>query len=127
MKQKLNQQYFGGDKAQSEAMIEKKKAIREHINKLNDQCYNAQDQTKQALNKLKSQLEEEVFNAERQNFVTTTLQEFDNLEPQSLDVLFEYKSEDLKIQKEDIRISINKQREYNDMPVLKMTDMHRRA
>ena len=54
-------------------MIEKKKAIREHITKLNDQCYNAQDATKQALNKLKSQLEEEVFNAERHDFVTTTL------------------------------------------------------
>ena len=35
--------------------------------------------------------------------MTTTLQEFDNLDPGSLDVIFEYKAEDVMIQKEDIR------------------------
>ena len=43
--------------------------------------------------------------------MTTTLQEFDNLDPSSLDVIFEYKADDLMMQKEDIRHDMMWQRE----------------
>lgn len=43
--------------------------------------------------------------------MTTTLQEFDNLDPGSLDVIFEYKADDVMMQKEDIRNDIRSKRE----------------
>ena len=43
--------------------------------------------------------------------MTTTLQEFDNLDPGSLDVIFEYKCDDLLIQKDDLRQDLRWQRE----------------
>ena len=54
-------------------------------------------ETKKAVKKLRNALDEEQFYSERQEFVTTTLQEFDNLDPSSLDVIFEYKADDLMI------------------------------
>ena len=54
-------------------------------------------ETKRAVKKLRNALDEEQFYSERQEFVTTTLQEFDNLDPSSLDVIFEYKADDLMI------------------------------
>ena len=54
-------------------------------------------ETKRAVKNLRNALDEEQFYSERQEFVTTTLQEFDNLDPSSLDVIFEYKADDLMI------------------------------
>ena len=54
-------------------------------------------ETKRAVKKLRNALDEEQFYSVRQDFVTTTLQEFDNLDPSSLDVIFEYKADDLMI------------------------------
>ena len=55
--------------------------------------------TRQVIKKLQSSLDDEDFYKDRQEFVTTTLQEFDNLNPGSLDVIFEYKCDDQMIQK----------------------------
>ena len=49
------------------------------------------------MGKLSSALDQEEYFSMRQEFVTQTLQEFDNLDPSSLDVIFEYKSDGLEI------------------------------
>ena len=75
-------------------------------------------------------LEEEAFNAERKEFVSTTLQEFDNLDPSSLDIIFEYKAEDIMIQREDIRKGLEWQRENGaaqSVPAMKVVNRKRRA
>ena len=62
--------------------------------------------------------------------MTTTLQEFDNLDPGSLDVIFEYKAEDVMIQKEDIRNDRRWQREVGAqkrMPIMKMVNHNRKV
>lgn len=62
--------------------------------------------------------------------MTTTLQEFDNLDPGSLDVIFEYKAEDVMIQKEDIRNDRRWQREVGSqkrMPIMKMVNHNRKV
>ena len=71
--------------------------MRNRISKLNDMCNAATSQTQKTINKLTDQLEREDFYRARQDFVSTTLQEFDNLDPGSLDVIFEYKCDDLMI------------------------------
>ena len=77
--------------------MERRKEMRNRISKLNDMCNAATSQTQKTINKLTDQLEREDFYRARQDFVSTTLQEFDNLDPGSLDVIFEYKCDDLMI------------------------------
>ena len=79
----------------TEGSIRRKKELRKSINYLKDKCEKAQIETKVALRKLKNQLDEEAFFADRQEFVSSTLQEFDNLDPSSLDIIFEYKADDM--------------------------------
>ena len=78
-------------------LLERKKQIRKSIASLNAKCEEASRQTKRTLRKLDDSLIKEEFYQERQEFVSTTLQEFDNLDPSSLDVIFEYKCDDLMI------------------------------
>ena len=114
----------------SEEMIKKKRDVRQNIANLNVKCQLARSQTNSTLKKLRDQLEIEEFNGERHDFVTTTLQEFDNLDPGSLDVIFEYKAEDVMIQKEDIRNDRRWQREVgsqNRMPIMKMVNHNRKV
>ena len=47
--------------------------------------------------------EKEVFRKKRLEFVTTTLREFYNLNPSSLDIIFENKADDLQEFKKDVR------------------------
>ena len=87
----------------TEGSIRRKKELRASINDLNIKCEKAQLQTKVTLKNLKNQLDEEAYFADRQEFVASTLQEFDNLDPSSLDIIFEYKADDMLLQKEEIR------------------------
>ena len=125
----VKSQYFK-QSGMSEEMIKTKKSVRKSIANLNEKCEQVRTSTKSTLKKLRDQLEIEEFNEERSEFVTTTLQEFDNLDPSSLDVIFEYKAEDVMIQKEDIRSDMKWQREVgaqNRMPVPKMVKKNRRV
>ena len=53
--------------------------------------------------KLTDDLERVNFRKRRMEFVTQTLQEFDNMDPSALDIIFEYQSEDLKEQMADLK------------------------
>ena len=77
--------------------MERRKELRNNISLINDLCNEATSKTQQTISKLQDQLEREDFYRARQDFVSTTLQEFDNLDPGSLDVIFEYKCDDLMI------------------------------
>lgn len=90
----------------NEDFVKRKKEVRKSIANLSSKCEKAHSQTNRTLKKLKSQLDEEVFIQERLDFVTTTLQEFDNLDPSSLDVIFEYKADDLMHQKEELQLGL---------------------
>ena len=68
----VKSQYFK-QSGMSEEMIKRKKAVRKSIAILNDKCEQVRSQTKTTLKKLRDQLEEEQFNEERHEFVTTTL------------------------------------------------------
>lgn len=57
--------------------------------------------TAKHLEKLNEDLMRVNFRKERMDFVTDMLREFDILDPQALDTIFEYKSEDAKEQMQD--------------------------
>ena len=101
IRKQVQSQYFK-ESSMTEEFLKRKKDVRKGITNLNSKCEKSHQQTKRTLKKLSEQLEEEVFIAERNEFVTTTLQEFDNLDPSSLDVIFEYKADDLMHQKEEV-------------------------
>ena len=54
------------------------------------------------ISKYDEDLERVRFRQKRFDFVTKTLQEFDNLEPSSLDIIFEHKMNEIKESHEDM-------------------------
>ena len=55
------------------------------------------------IKRLRESLDEEDFAQKRHSYVTHTLDEFQDLKPHVLGAVFDYKIEDLAIEKDDVR------------------------
>ena len=83
--------------------MKQKQYDRQTLVNLSKQCEQESVQTKKVINRLRESLDEEDFAQKRHAFVTHTLDEFQHLKPHVLGAVFDYKLEDLVIQKEDVR------------------------
>ena len=59
--------------------------------------------TKKTLRRLRESLEEEEFAQKRHRYVTKTIEDFQDLKPSVLDIVFDYKIEDLTLEKEEVK------------------------
>ena len=59
--------------------------------------------TKKVLRRLRESLEEEEFAQNRHRYVTKTIEDFQDLKPSVLDIVFDYKIEDLTLEKEEVK------------------------
>ena len=66
--------------------------------------------TKKVLRRLRESLEEEEFAQNRHRYVTKTIEDFQDLKPSVLDIVFDYKIEDLTVEKEEVKDCIAYQR-----------------
>jgi hypothetical protein len=77
--------------------------MKRRLYELENDCEREKKITLKDLSKLDDDLERVNFRKRRMEFVTQMLQEFDNLDPSALDIIFEYQSEDVKDQMAELK------------------------
>lgn len=73
---------------------------------MENECEREKKITEKDFQKFENDLERVNFRKRRMDFVTQMLQEFDNLDPSALDIIFEYQSEDVKDQMIELKNSM---------------------
>ncbi len=85
----VQQKFFRAKKLDNHH-LELNKLIKKKLFELELQCEREKKQTQKDFESLDDALERVNFRKRRMDFVTQILQEFDNLDPSALDIIFEY-------------------------------------
>ncbi|CDW90318.1 UNKNOWN [Stylonychia lemnae] len=110
---KLILQRFGTNIEQPSEWELQKQKIRSSLLKLQKSCQETCDDTQKNLDKIDKGLSKESLIKENMEFTVSTLQEFDNIEPKGLDIIFEYKVGDKNFQQDEAKKAVKDYRYRN--------------